>query len=465
MRSREDAYRAIERALDPLGVRREPAACAGHALGGIVPEAVALPSSAEQVAEVLAHAAEAGLSLVPWGGASGADPGRAPACGPPARYDLALSLARLDAILEHDADNLTLTTQGGARLFDVAHRLRPQRQVLSLGWPSAHHTLGGWVAGHRSSPKRLVYGAVRDQLLGVRLALSGSPTADGRGLLVRFGGKVLKNVAGYDISKLVIGSLGTAGVIVETTWKLFALPDEEAYWGGAFPTIGHARRFAAALMGSPLLPACIFLLDAAAAARFALLEGFPWQPGPALAWVGFDGRALATRRQIADASALAAREQGTVMVPRDRTGDAAAAYLMGEGDPKAALQVRAGVPPSLLSDLHAELIAGLTAALEGAPGEARSAAAPVESVMDYPAGRITLRVEAPPARAAALAAWIRASRQALARHQGFLVIERAPTPMRHDAGTFGEMGAQRLMRAVQAQFDPQRVLTPERLLS
>jgi FAD/FMN-containing dehydrogenase len=244
---------------------------------------------------------------------------------------------------------------------------------------------------------------------------------------------------------------------VETTWKLYALPDEEAYWGGVFPGMAQAGRFAAALMGSALLPACIFLLDAPAAQVFARLEGFPAPEGGAFAWVGFDGRAPALRRQLADTAALAARNKGEGLSPRDRTGDAAGAYLMGEGEPVAQLQLRLGAPPAALAALHGEIMPGLRDALPPPTPEGS-----VESVLDYPAGRITLRIGAG-CKTDGLAPWIAETRRIVRGRGGFLLVERGPAALR--AGSSRGGGAEPLMRAVQAQLDPDAVLTPERLFS
>jgi glycolate oxidase FAD binding subunit len=441
--AREAALRALEAELGPGALRREPPIRERHALDGLVPEAVALPSGPELVGALLARAAEAGLAVVPWGSGS-----RIATGGAPARYDVALSLARLSAILEHDEENLTFTAQAGATLFDAAQRLRPRRQMLAAGWPWERHSLGGLVAANRGVPKRLAYGALRDQLLGVRLAL-------GDGRLARFGGKVLKNVAGYDLTKLVIGSFGAAGVIVETTWKLFALPDGEIHWCGALPSLERAAALAARLFRSPLLPACLFLLDPAAAARLAGLERLNAPPGQALAWVGFDGRAAALRRQIAEIETIAAAEGGALVEVRERLSEAASALLMGEQSPQPeTMQVRLGVPPSRLGQVHGMAIAEL--AERGLSGSA---------VLDYPAGRITLRVPAPGVSHPVLTDWVRRLRQALAREGGFALLEQAPPALRASLGTWGDLGdAGRLMARLKPSLDPPSILAPGRLI-
>ena len=165
---------------------------------------------------MLGEAAAADLAVIPVGG------GRALGMGdPPARVDLALHTSRLDRIVDFSPHDLTVTVEAGIELEALQAELAKAKQFLPLdpfGGPG--HTIGGLLASGWSGPLRLRYGTARDYLVGLRVALP-----DGK--LARSGGRVVKNVSGYDLNKLHLGALGTLGVIVEASFKLFPLPLRE----------------------------------------------------------------------------------------------------------------------------------------------------------------------------------------------------------------------------------------------
>jgi glycolate oxidase FAD binding subunit len=134
----------------------------------------------------------------------------------------ALDLSRLNALVEHAHEDLTVTVQAGMTMRDLDAVLAEKNQWLPLDFPDAGGTVGGLVATDRRGPLAGALGNVRDYLIGVRFL-------DGRGREVQAGGRVVKNVAGYDFMKLLIGSLGELGILVEATFKVLPRPDT---WGG-----------------------------------------------------------------------------------------------------------------------------------------------------------------------------------------------------------------------------------------
>ena len=175
--------------------------------------------------------------------------------GLPRRYDLALALTHLKRVVEYDSANLTLMAEAGLPLHQVYALTSPERQFLPLGCASSRQSLGGVLVTNTSGVKRLRYGAVRDLLLGVRVALPD-------GALVRFGGRVVKNVAGYDMNKLFLGSLGTFGVVVETTYRLTALPQDDRLLVVVFATLTQALHAVAAVRAAALWPSALTVLPA-----------------------------------------------------------------------------------------------------------------------------------------------------------------------------------------------------------
>ena len=192
------------------GYARE--AAEGDAIDGARPRFVVEPGSVEEVSALLRLAHRAGLAVAPRGGGTKLGWGATPR-----RLDLILSTARLNRVLEHAAGDLVVRAEAGVTLETLQATVGAAGQRLALNPPEVGATLGGIVAANPSGPLRLRYGTVRDLLIGVTVVL-----ADGT--VAKAGGKVVKNVAGYDLCKLFTGSLGTLGVVVETIWRLYPLP-------------------------------------------------------------------------------------------------------------------------------------------------------------------------------------------------------------------------------------------------
>jgi glycolate oxidase FAD binding subunit len=178
------------------------------AVGGVVPREVVRPTTVDQVAEVLRTAAADGRTVVPVGGRS-----KLTWAAPPESCDLLLDLTGLDRVVEHVAGDLTVVAEAGVRLADLQAQVGRAGQLLGLDPPEEGATLGGVVSANASGPRRLRYGTTRDLLIGIAVVL-----ADGT--VAHAGGKVVKNVAGYDLGKLFTGAHGTLGVVVSTTWRL-----------------------------------------------------------------------------------------------------------------------------------------------------------------------------------------------------------------------------------------------------
>jgi len=165
-----------------------------------------------------------------------------------------------------------VTVEAGVRMADLAARLRAEKQMLPLDAPfGAEATVGGVIATNGSGPRRLAYGTARDMVLGAHFV-----TAEGT--MAKTGGKVVKNVAGYDLAKLLIGSLGTLGVLTEVTFKVFPIPPASATLLFGFSDLPKALRASQQIVHSQLSPQALDLLDAAAAdlLKETRLSGFPY---------------------------------------------------------------------------------------------------------------------------------------------------------------------------------------------
>src|SRR6266496_1950968 len=179
---------------------------------GVQPQFVVEPGTGEEVAKVLAFANREGLKVLVRGGGTQLNTGL-----PPVGGDVLLSTTRLNTVVEHAPHDMTVTVEAGLKLIDLQAHLARTRQWLALDPvldPNA--TTGGIISTNISGARRLRYGGVRDQIIGIRVVLPDGTIAKG-------GGKVVKNVAGYDLPKLFTGALGTLGVIVAATFRLYPL--------------------------------------------------------------------------------------------------------------------------------------------------------------------------------------------------------------------------------------------------
>jgi len=212
------------------------------AVDGVVPSVVVVPSTAEQTAGALAAAAREQCAVVLRGGATKLSWGR-----PVESMDVLLDLRRLNRLVVHRHGDLTATMEGGATLEEVNAQLAEHGQCLPIDSPFDGATIGGILATNDSGPLRHRWGTPRDLLIGVGLA-----TIEGR--VVHAGGHVVKNVAGYDLGKLVTGSFGSLAAIVDATFKLAPRPFASATAVAGFTDIQAVARVVAAIAGSQIEP-------------------------------------------------------------------------------------------------------------------------------------------------------------------------------------------------------------------
>ena len=240
-------------------------------IDGVRPRQVVEPRTPEEVAAIIAAASREGLTVVFRGGGTKRGWGRVPAA-----VDLLISMRGLARVIAHDPADLTTTLEAGATLEDVNAALGRHRQWLPIDAWGDGSTIGGAIATNDSGPLRHRFGTPRDLLIGIRLA-----TTDGR--LVKAGGNVVKNVAGYDLGKMMAGSFGTLAVIISATFKLLPMPAASHTVSAALPDKASAARALAALNDSQLEPLAVELQAQAGRAPYRLLIRFATSPSAAAA--------------------------------------------------------------------------------------------------------------------------------------------------------------------------------------
>jgi glycolate oxidase FAD binding subunit len=399
------------------------------AIAGVPARYVAAPASTDEAAAVLRAAAAHGLAVVVRGGG-----GRQDWAAPPRRLDLVLDTGRLTGVVEHAAGDLIAVVRAGTPVADLQATLSAAGQQLALDVP-AGASVGGAVAVNASGPRRLAYGTVRDLLIGVTVV-----RADG--VVARAGGKVVKNVAGYDIGKLVAGSYGTLALVTECAFRLHPLPAAAAYVSRVVRDAADAGRLLAAVRGAQAVPSA---LEVAAGPGdgvrvTVLLEGTAR---------GVAGRTEEVCRLLGDgATGSGTTGSGTTGSDVTVSGEPPAgwsAYPWRAGEVGLKLTGTLSRVPSLLTAARA------AADRRGAALTVRGSAGVGVLYAGLPADE----------RAAPMVADLRA---AAAAANGHAVVLTAPPAVRARVDPWGPVPGLGLMRRVKERFDPDARLAPGRFV-
>ena len=419
--------------LGPDRLIIDPGALSTAAIDGRTPRFIVRPASIDHVAAVLAIAWDENLAVVPRGAGTALGLGAAPS-----RVDVVLDLTGLDHVLEDNPDDLTVSVEAGMTAGGLAERLAGRRQWLPMdppGW--RRRTLGGMIATNAAGPLRARYGALRDLVLGVRFV-----QADG---VVTWGGaRVVKSVTGYDVPKLMVGALGTLGVLCELTLRLQPMPEAEQTWLATFTSVEAAQAFAARVVNSPLQPMRLELLNEAAL-RVCQAPSAPFGVAVAI------GSAHPAVREQGEALAvLASGEKVRVAaVGEDLWTRYDAALTPAEDE----VILRIGSLPSRLADT-VEVIERAFPAAERAV------------LITGCAALGSLRVAITGADVETVKRLVEEMRGLTADFGGAVVVESAPTSVRAAFDPWGpvEPAALGLMRAIKQEFDARGVLNPGRFV-
>ena len=398
--------------------------------------AVAFPSNIEELSEMMRLANGEDWRVIPAGAGTWLEMGARPT-----RFELVVSTAKMNRALEYEPADLTATVEAGTPLAAFNRKAAEDRQFIPLDpFGDERSTVGGVIATASAGPLRCAYGTPRDWLIGVAVV-----HADGR--ITRAGGKVVKNVAGYDLCKLYVGSFGTLAVIAEASFKLRALPPCEK-------TVVFYSRDAEALCSlvarvtdSDVQPAAMELISPYDEAPPALdTEHF------ALA-MRFLNEAETIDWQVEEAARLGSGLRHTTL-GRSDAGAFWRAYHESETSPRAEFILKLSALPA---DLNA-LIADINRAAPRTPLRAHAANGVVRLHGDdrWLDG---LKAEERLSKLAEM------RRLAQARG-GQMLILRAPEEIKSQIDVWGEVGPGRgLMRALKEKFDPEALLNPGRFVA
>ena len=422
---------------------------AADAVDGVQPSAICSPATYQEAAQALALADRLGLAVSPRGAGTKVGLGN-----PPRACDLIVSTERLSQVVDYAPANLTVTAEAGLTLAALQARLAEGDQYLAMDPPNGGQaTLGGIIAANASGPRRFGLGSARDLVIGTHV----STTA---GTVTKAGGRVVKNVAGYDLNKLYIGSLGTLVLVTEITFKVAPRPTAQTTVVGRFARVDQLGQAVQAIVRSPLLPTAVDLLNATAADSLAV-GGVPdARGGYLLATLGTAaGRAL--RRQRDDLWKIC-QHAGATEVADLADGESERFWSSVAERPVQAIgangvRAKIVVPPGRVPDVvraieerrarfgdRPELggragsgVLYLSWDLFGAEGVDGQASSTADSLRE-----------------------LRARCQALG---GSLVVETCPRSVKNHLDVWGDVGASlAVMQRLKAALDPRAVMNPGR---
>jgi len=275
-------------------VLAEPQELAAYQVDEKLPSLVVFPSHTDHICQVVKAASRHGMPLIPWGNGSKQAMGL-----PLAKTGIVLSLKNMNHLLELDAHNLTAKVEAGMNHAELQRELARHGLCFPLEPADMESaTIGGSLATNSNGPGRLAYGTARDLILGITAV---TPAGE----VVHVGGKTMKNVAGYDLRKLFLGSWGTLGVITEAILRLSYLPEEHKTLLLKLPNIESVSQIVRQISNSFLRPESMEIIDATAAQSPGLEASFKLQKNELLLLVGTAGSREEVKRYITEVRALA----------------------------------------------------------------------------------------------------------------------------------------------------------------
>ncbi len=419
-----------------------------------MPQAAALAYNREDTAEVVRWAAAQGVSVFPRGGGTQVALGNVPA-----EVGLALDVRGQDRLLDYQPDDLTVTVEGGISLGQLQRELAPGGKFLPLEAPLAEtSTVGGILAANTTGPLRFSHGQPRDWLIGISVV-------GGDGVETRAGGKVVKNVTGYDLNKLYAGSLGTLGIIVEATFKLAPIPAEMATVLASFSSLQEGIVAGGGLTGTAFAPNGVQVLDGQAAHRLQLEEGQEILrqagAGSALAIAFLAGSPRGVKRRV-DETARLLGQWGALDVTVFQESESQSvleslADLSWSDETKPYLSIRVTAPPSAVAAVAAQCLEASSPGM--APGV----------IADPGYGMVQLFWWAEP-----VSEWVDDSliletllrvRRVARKAGGQAVVEQCPLSLKKQIDVWGgQPEAIEIMRRLKRKFDPAGILNPGRFV-
>lgn len=397
------------------------------------------PATAEELARFVAeNAAGDRQPLFPVGGRTALHYGY-----PRAEGDLTIAMGDLTRVVDYPARDMTITVEAGLRIADLQKILADEGQRLPIDVPQAHRaTLGGAIATDTSGPGRFGYGTLRDYVIGIS-------AVDGQGRLFSAGGRVVKNVAGYDLCKLLVGSMGTLAIITQVTLKLRPLAESRVLLWGTFSALEQIDDALERLLCSQTRPVAIEVLNPAAIHQILRESKLELPADQFVLCLAFEGTAQQTAWELQAARQELSGHRPGVLLPVEEAASRAlwsalCEYQAASDDP---LTLQASVPPSAAMELVGQATrSGIAVQCHAGNGV----------IIGHLPDRCSTAQEA--------AAVLRPLREQCDQSGGSLVVLACDDDWKSRIPLFGTPRAAAPLEArIKAALDPQDLLSPRRL--
>jgi glycolate oxidase FAD binding subunit len=414
----------LEELKNVVGEKNLREATPEDAVEGVEPSLVVEPGSVDEASELMKLAAREGLVVAPRGGGTKMHLG-----DPPRVLDLIVSTARMNEIVEHVPGDQVVRVQAGIELEALQDHLSGTEQMLAIDPPERGATIGGVVAANSSGPRRYRYGTIRDLIIGITVVLHD-------GTVAKAGSKVVKNVAGYDLSKLFTGSLGTLGIIATANFRLHPIPEASRTVAVEIEGPQAAGEAVRAIMHSQIEPTAVELhYGEDTKLLTVLVESIP---------SGVEAKTETTSfllRPYGEVRGLSDEEAGHLGPPQPPAA----------GDDEVAVKIAA--PPAGLADVLGSVLGA---------AERRGLAHP--RITGHAASGVTF-VGLSGGEEDAMVHFVNEMREIWVRRGGSVTLQRAPLALKNRVGTWDNGGDYLgLIRRVKEKFDPRGGMNPGRFV-
>ena len=434
--------KAMEQTLGPEHVASD---AIEYSIGGLRPRAVMFPKGIQDLGDALTTAWEDDLAVAPWGGGTRTELGNLLR-----RLDVVVDTSHLNRVVQHNPADLTLTVEAGITLAALQKILVEHGQFLALDPPLPDRaTIGGTLATGVSGPTKWQYGNPRDMVIGMKVV-----QADGK--VIKSGGRVVKNVSGYDMARLHIGGLGTLGVIAEASFKLTPLPRNETTLVAAFGSSQQCLETGLSIFNSDVLPLALSSFDRCANEQGEMVS----LDGDHFLAIRLGGRPLTLQRQVRECLSLCHLGGAATVEPLDEAWAVTLWRRVADfGWDERTLPVMAGrisIPPAKIPEL--------ARALERS-GRSEDLRAAIISHHGYGTMLVHWFADGDDVTIERLSKVLSDARDAVHAVGGRMVIERCPSDVKPRFDVWDDVGeALAIMRRLKEQYDPKGILNPGRFV-
>ena len=425
-----------------------PSETASREIDGVLPYSIAKPANEDELRDTVSSANVDGTAIFPWGGGTRMGLGNVPA-----RRGIVVETAALNRVVSHNAADMTATFQAGATMRFVSETLARAGQLLAIDAPlPGSATVGGTLAAGLSGHTKWQFGHLRDTVIGMKVV---QPD----GAVTKSGGQVVKNVSGYDMSRLHIGGLGGLGVILEASFKLTPIPMYESTLVARFDDLQDAMNCSLEVFNSYVTPLAISAFDSGVADGVGVDD----RAGTYVAF-RLGGRPRTLDRQVDEVGGACARNgaaaaEQTTGGGVERLWRALSDYGWGDGS-DAALSLRVSTMPSEVGEVH-RLIERVAEGADGRYGVdalSQPGFGTVESFWRLREGGDS------GGGAGGLVEIVNAVRGGADRIGASVIVQSCPADVKREIDVWGaEPRGMGVMRRLKAQYDPNGIMNPGRL--